>query len=108
MGVVFGIAIPIFVSYMFELETIISWWSVFLAFSISVGIGIVFGIYPARRAAMMDLIEALRHEWSPLDRIHAPYCSFPVCHGLERDEVTTTVCACHRFRPCRSESFPSG
>jgi putative ABC transport system permease protein len=37
-------------------------WSILLAFSISVGIGIIFGIYPARRAALMDPIEALRHQ----------------------------------------------
>jgi putative ABC transport system permease protein len=62
LGVAFGVAIPVVVSYLFELDTVISLWSVLLAFGISVGIGIVFGIYPARRAAMMDPIEALRHE----------------------------------------------
>ena len=36
--------------------------AVFLAFGISVATGIMFGMYPARRAAMMDPIEALRHE----------------------------------------------
>jgi ABC-type antimicrobial peptide transport system permease subunit len=35
--------------------------SIPLAFGISMLIGIIFGLYPARRAAMMNPIEALRH-----------------------------------------------
>lgn len=45
-----------------DLQPIIAVWSVASAFIISLLVGIVFGLYPARRASLMDPIEALRHE----------------------------------------------
>jgi putative ABC transport system permease protein len=45
-----------------QLEPRIAPWSIIAAFLISVGVGVLFGLYPARRAARMDPIEALRHE----------------------------------------------
>lgn len=62
LGIALGIAIPTVVSISSEIQTMISFRAIGLAFGISVLIGIVFGVYPARRAAMLDPIEALRHE----------------------------------------------
>ncbi len=44
------------------LEPRIALWSVILSVFISLGVGLLFGLYPARRAAHMNPIEALRHE----------------------------------------------
>ena len=46
----------------YTLEPRIVPWSIGLALLISVGVGILFGVYPARQAAYMDPIEALRHQ----------------------------------------------
>ncbi len=51
LGIGVGIAIPIIVSAMSEIETAISPLAIIVAFSISVLIGIVFGVYPAPRFA---------------------------------------------------------
>jgi putative ABC transport system permease protein len=45
-----------------EMQPHVALWTLPLAFGISVGIGIIFGLYPARAAAKLDPIEALRHE----------------------------------------------
>ena len=62
VGVVIGIMVPFVVSRVTDMPTIVTPWSVLLAFSISGAVGIVFGLYPAKAAAKLDPIEALRHE----------------------------------------------
>ena len=62
VGVVVGVLTPFIVSHLTEMKTIVTFWSVFIAFGISGAIGIAFGIYPASAAAELDPIEALRHE----------------------------------------------
>ncbi len=45
-----------------NVQTVISWTSVAVAFAVSAGIGIFFGLYPAQRAAKLRPIEALHYE----------------------------------------------
>jgi putative ABC transport system permease protein len=62
IGVALGISVPAIVSHFAGLVTIVKMDSLILAFTISVLIGMIFGIYPAFRAAALSPIEALRHE----------------------------------------------
>ena len=77
-GVLFGVAIgPIFRKtcdlltlispdflppVIYTLQPRVAPWSVLLSITISLGAGVLFGVYPARQAAYLDPIEALRHE----------------------------------------------
>ena len=62
VGIGLGIGLSYFVSHVLSLPTIIPLWSPLVAFCVSVGVGLISGGYPARRAAALDPIEALRHE----------------------------------------------
>ena len=57
-----GVVTPFVVSRLTDMPTIVTAWSILLAFGISGAVGIVFGLYPAQAAANLDPIEALRHE----------------------------------------------
>jgi putative ABC transport system permease protein len=62
VGLLLGVSIPLLITAFSGMPTVVQPYSLILAFGISVGIGIVFGLYPAMRAAALDPIEALRHE----------------------------------------------
>jgi putative ABC transport system permease protein len=62
IGIVLGWIASLIASHFLNMATVISTSSVLLAFGVSAGIGIIFGFYPARRAAALSPIEALRYE----------------------------------------------
>ena len=61
-GVIMGIAASEYVLPLFGMPSSIPAWSIFLSFGVCVAIGVIFGYIPARKAADMDPIEAIRHE----------------------------------------------
>lgn len=62
IGIVFGIVVSIGAGKIMDMTVLVSFNAVMLAFSVSVGIGIIFGYFPANKAAKMNPIDALRYD----------------------------------------------
>ncbi len=63
LGVIIAIGISQLIMLLIpELPAVIQYWSIFLALGVSIGVGLVFGVLPARKASQLDPIECLRYE----------------------------------------------
>ncbi len=62
LGILLGWGLTTLLSSLLGWSTFVSWQSVLLSFFFSAMIGIIFGVYPARKASLLHPIEALRYE----------------------------------------------
>jgi len=60
IGIILGVVLSKIITAVFDIKTIISFFSIFIAFGVSALVGIMFGYMPAKRAAEKDPVESLR------------------------------------------------
>jgi len=62
IGILFGSSIVFLIPLITSMKAIVPLWAVVVGFSVSVSIGLIFGVWPATKAAKLNPVEALRYE----------------------------------------------
>ena len=62
IGVALGYSLTTIITLYANWATIVQLWTIILSFGVAAGVGITFGYYPARQAALLNPIDALRYE----------------------------------------------
>ncbi|HET9451005.1 MAG TPA: ABC transporter permease [Aggregicoccus sp.] len=62
IGVGIGFLGSFLVRWLLRFDTVVPTWSIVLSLAMSSGVGFIFGIYPAARAARLDPVDAMRHD----------------------------------------------
>jgi putative ABC transport system permease protein len=62
LGVAIGAGLPVYVGFLYGFDVPVSAASVVVAFGVSMAVGIFFGLYPARKAANMNIVDSLSYE----------------------------------------------
>lgn len=62
IGVILGVSLSLSLNYFFHIDTQIEPWSIIMSFAVCTFTGVFFGWYPAKKAARLDPIEAIRYE----------------------------------------------
>ena len=61
MGLLMGLAVPSLITQVSGLQTHITIWGLISSVAVALFVGVVSGVYPARRAALLDPVQALQH-----------------------------------------------
>lgn len=62
IGVILGVSLSLSLNYFFHIATQIEPWSIIMSFAVCTFTGVFFGWYPAKKAARLDPIEAIRYK----------------------------------------------
>lgn len=62
LGVILGVLSARAIATAAEIPTVVSWWSIVLSFGVAASVGLIFGLFPAQKAAKQDPIKALRSD----------------------------------------------